>query len=141
AKMHNQPALALTDHGNMAGAVQLYKQCKAAGIKPFIGIEAYLIDPAIDDWENPPKGTKVGRYHVGLLALDEEGYKGLVKFTSKTHTRPRFNRFARCTLADLAELGKEYGDHIALTTGCYFGYLIQTLCNEGAGKARRVLDL
>lgn len=139
AAANKQPALALTDHGLMSGIVQLYQACKEFGIKPYPGIEAYLIDPEFDDWENPPKGAKVGRYHVCLLALSEEGYKALVKFTSKTHTRPRFNRFPRCTISDLAELGKESGEHIALLTGCYFGWLQQTLINDGPVKAAGVL--
>lgn len=139
AAANKQPALALTDHGLMSNVVQLYLACKEFGIKPFPGIEAYLIDPEQDDWENPPKGAKVGRYHVCLLALSEEGYKALVKFTSKTHTRPRFNRFPRCTISDLAELGKESGEHIALLTGCYFGWLQQTIINDGPEKGAGVL--
>ena len=141
AVMHKQPALALTDHGLMSGAVQLYQNCRKYGIKPFVGIETYLIDPERDDWEAPAKGAaKVGRYHVGLLSFTEDGYKALVKFSSKTHTRPRFNRFARCSLTDLAQLGKEAGEDIALTTGCYFGWLQQTLVNEGYDKAK-LIDL
>lgn len=142
AVMHKQPALALTDHGLMSGAVQLYQNCRKYGIKPFVGIETYLIDPERDDWEAPAKGAaKIGRYHVGLLSFTEDGYKALVKFSSKTHTRPRFNRFARCSLTDLAQLGKEAGEDIALTTGCYFGWLQQTLVNEGYDKAKRVLSI
>lgn len=139
AAANKQPALALTDHGLMSGTVQLYQACKEFGIKPFPGIEAYLIDPEFDNWYDPPKGATVGRYHVCLLALSEEGYKALVKFTSLTHTRPRFNRFPRASLSDLAELGKESGEHIALLTGCYFGWLQQTLINDGPKKAAGVL--
>jgi DNA polymerase-3 subunit alpha len=140
AVMNKQPALALTDHGLMSGIVKLYKECKAAGIKPFPGIETYLIDPEMDDWETPPKGAKVKRYHVGLLALDEEGYKALVKFSSMTHTRPRFSRFARCTIADLYTLGKQHGEHLALTTGCYFGLVQQRLVNNGPEAARKAIE-
>ena len=125
----------------MAGSVKLYKSCKEHGIKPYPGVEGYLIDPAIDDWENPPKGVKVGRYHFGLLALDETGYKALVKFVSLTHTRPRFNRFARASLGDLLELGQAHGDHLALTTGCFFGIVQQSLAVGDSEKAHRYVDL
>lgn len=141
AKREKQPGIALTDHGNMGGTVQLYKGAKKAGLKPFPGIEIYLIDPQQTDWENPPKGTKVGRYHLGLLALNEDGYKALVKFTSLTHTRPRFNRFPRAALQDLMELGMNHGKDIALTTGCFFGLVQQGLIRGGKKEARNRLKM
>lgn len=142
ARWH-QPALALTDHGNMAGTVRLYKACKKEGILPYPGLEGYLIDPEYLDWETPAKGDKVKRYHFGLLALTEEGYKGLVKFTSLTHTRPRFSRFPRATMGDLITLGNEYGTELALTTGCFFGLLQQMLVDPDRGMetAARVLRM
>ena len=143
AHKNGQPAIGLTDHGNMAGAVELYLAARDLGIKPFPGVEGYLIDPMFgDDWENPVgKGVTVGRYHFGLLALDEQGYKALVQFTTQTHTRPRFNRFPRATLADLATLGKDAGAHVALLTGCYFGWLQQTLVTDGPDAALKVLQV
>lgn len=136
-----QPALGLTDHGNMGGAVQLYKAGKKYGIDVFPGLEGYLIDPKTENWEAPTRGQKVKRYHFGLLALTEDGYKGLVKFTSLTHTRPRFNRFPRATLSDLASLGRDYGRELALTTGCYFGLIQQALVNEGLEEAEKYIDM
>lgn len=134
-----QPGCALSDHGNMSGTVQLYKACKEYGIKPFPGIEAYLLDPK---FEGPlEEAGKAGRYHLGLLALNEDGYKSLVRFTSLTHTRPRFSRFPRATLSDLAKLGMDNPDDIALTTGCFFGWLQQTLVREGPDQAERVLKM
>jgi DNA polymerase-3 subunit alpha len=139
AAADGQPAMALTDHGLMSGCVQLYKACQKHGIKPFPGIEAYLIDPDVEDWETPEKGERVGRYHLCLLALSEAGYKALVRFSSKTHTRPRFNRFPRCTVEDLEELGEEAGEDIAILTGCYFGLVQQTLLNKGCKEALAVV--
>ncbi len=136
-----QPALALTDHGNMAGSVQLYRHCRKHDVLPFPGVETYLIDPAATEWANPPRNYKVDRYHLGLMALDEQGYKALVKFVSMTHTRPRFSRFPRCTLDDLAVLGKEAGQHIALTTGCFFGLVQQTLVRGDEDKAHRIIKM
>lgn len=120
----------LTDHGTMGGFVQSYLACKARNMKPWAGFEGYLIDPERDDWEKPAKNSPVGRFHYGILARNEDGYKALVKFSSMTHTRPRFSRFPRNTLADLLELGKNHGDDLVLTTGCYFG-LIQQMIVRG----------
>lgn len=138
AKM-GQPGMALTDHGNGAGWVAHYKACKAHDIKPFPGVEGYLIDPQFDG--DLDDSGKAGRFHLGLLALSEKGYKGLVEFVSMTHTRPRFNRFPRFTLSDLAGFGQDYGKHIALTTGCYFGLVQQTLINEGPDAAERIIKM
>lgn len=135
----NQPGFVLSDHGNGAGWVQLYKSCKAYGIKAFPGIEAYLIDPEFEG-SLDESGT-AGRYHFGVMALSEKGYKALVEFTSLTHTRPRFSRFPRAALSDVARLGQYSGKHLALTTGCYFGWLQQTLVKKGPEEAERVLKM
>lgn len=124
AAAFGQPALALTDHGNMSGAVQLYQACKKEGILAFPGCEIYLVMNAADN--------KSKRYHLGLLALDFEGYSTLVKLSSRSHTRERFYRKPRIDLADLAELAASGASrHLALTTGCYFGLLVQTLLHGG----------
>lgn len=127
-----QPALALTDHGVMAGAIRLYKLCRKAGIEPFPGEEFYLVksmEP--EDREN--------RYHLGLLALDQRGFEGLVKLSSHSHTPDRFHRKPLVTFGDLSDFGQEYGDHVALTTGCYFGLPTQMLINAGFPEALRVV--
>jgi len=79
AKELGMPALAITDHGAMYGAIDFYKKCKQAGIKPIIGCEVYVArrtladkEPKIDD--NP--------YHLVLLARDERGYKNLLRLVS-----------------------------------------------------------
>lgn len=132
-----QPAMALTDHGNMSGTVQLYTACRKFDIAPFPGVEGYLLDPEFDG--DLADSSKVGRFHFGLMALDLKGYQALIKFVSKTHTRPRFNRFPRCTLSDLAALGKEAGPNLALTTGCFFGYVQQTLIRKGDAEAEKIV--
>lgn len=125
AKKLGQPGIGLTDHGNMAGVVAGYKATKQHDMAFFPGFEAYLIDPFHDGED--PYDSKASRYHLGLMALDYKGYKGLVKLTSLTHTRPRFSRFPRMTLQDLLEFGQEYGKHVILTTGCYFGLVQQQI--------------
>ena len=73
------PALGLTDHGVMNGAVEHYKACRAAGIKPILGLEAYLVD---DRRAGAPPGSRVERNHLTLLAATEAGFRNLVKLTS-----------------------------------------------------------
>jgi DNA polymerase III alpha subunit len=140
AKMLDYPALGLTDHGNMAGATKLYKACKQEGILPYPGVEAYLVDPAAQVDLESKEASKLGRYHLGLLARTERGYQGLVKLVSMSHTRPRFNRFPRLTLDDLIEYAQHYGGDTILMTGCFFGWLQQTLVYREEEQARGVLE-
>jgi DNA polymerase-3 subunit alpha len=129
-----QPALALTDHGVMAGCLRLYKLCRKAGIEPYPGEEFYLVKSLNDD-------TKTIRYHVGLLALTAKGYEGLVALSSRSHTRERFHKKPLIDLQDLIQFGFAYGEGVALTTGCFFGLPIQTLRNEGMDEAMRVVQM
>ena len=77
AKELNQPAVGLTDHGNMAGTVQLYLECKKAGIKPFPGTEIYLVRDRGD--------KKAKRYHACVLAYSTQGYTNLVRLNTWMH--------------------------------------------------------
>ena len=72
-----QPALGLTDHGVMNGAVELHKACAKHGVKPIVGCEIYLVD---DHTASGPGKTE--RNHLTLLAADDEGYRNLVKLSS-----------------------------------------------------------
>lgn len=129
AKSHAQPALALTDHGNMGGAVQLYKGCKKAGIVPFPGIEAYLKRDATD--------KTAQRYHIGLVAFTTEGYEGLVRLATRSHTRDRFHHKAHVDFSDFAEWAERgWTQGIAATTGCYFGIVTQAMVHQGYDAAK-----
>ncbi len=91
---YGQPALALTDHGNMFGAVDFYKQCTRLGVKPILGMEAYVTRDRFD--HNPDK-VKNRSFHMVLLARNEAGYRNLVKLSSKGflegfYYRPRIDR-------------------------------------------------
>jgi DNA polymerase-3 subunit alpha len=131
-----QPAVSLTDHGNMAGAVQLYQSARKHGVAPFIGVEAYLLDPqaSLED-----KNAK--RYHIGLLALNLDGYRGLMGLVNTSHTRPRFNRFPRITLEDLIQLSEDAADDVVILTGCYFGLVQQTLVNQDERQAKNIVKM
>lgn len=73
---YNMPALAITDHGSMSGVVAHYKTCKENGIKPIIGLEAYITD------DLTVKDTTSKYYHLILLAKNEIGYRNLKKLSS-----------------------------------------------------------
>ncbi len=82
AKGHGMTAMALTDHGNMYGAIEFYKECKNAGIKPIIGCEVYVAERKLTDKE---PGIDNKRYHLILLAKNLTGYKNLIKIVSKAN--------------------------------------------------------
>lgn len=130
AKM-GQEGMALTDHGNMAGAVQLYKACMKEGVLPFPGSELYVV--------NDVNNKDAKRFHLTVGALDFEGYKALVALSTKSHTRPNFHKKPRTSLADLHELSVRAADHVYVTTGCYFGLVQQPLVEKGEKAALAML--
>ena len=81
AKKFKMSAIAITDHGNMYGAIEFYKLAKKAGIKPIIGVEAYVTAGSRLDRTAEKGGTK-RYYHLTLLAKNLEGYKNLIKLVS-----------------------------------------------------------
>lgn len=124
-----QPALGLTDHGNMAGSVQLYKHCRDAGIKPFPGTELYVVE----DREN----KKAKRHHMCVVAYTTEGYKNLVNLNTLAnenfHHKPLLDHNDLALLSDDGSL-----KGIAATSGCYFGFIAQAIVN---GDEQRALSL
>jgi DNA polymerase-3 subunit alpha len=79
AKEWKMPALAITDHGNLFGAVHFYREALKNGIKPIIGMEAYV---AMDDMHKKPRKQKENYTHITLLAANERGYGNLMKLSS-----------------------------------------------------------
>src|SRR4051794_13857834 len=75
------PALALTDHGNMFGAIEFYNRARAAGVKPIVGMEAYVAQGSRLE-RHPGRG---GSNHLVLLARNEAGYRNLLKLTSAAY--------------------------------------------------------
>jgi DNA polymerase-3 subunit alpha len=86
ARRLGQPALALTDHGTMHGVIPFFRACKAAGIQPVVGVEAYLTR-----WGRPMAGRDPqldkGRHHLLLLAQNQAGYRNLLKICSDAQMR------------------------------------------------------
>jgi len=115
AKEFEMPAIALTDHGNMYGAVEFYKKCTDGGIKPILGVEAYMASRTRFDKE--PR-TDARRYHLTLLAKNNEGYRNLLKMVTKANLegyyyKPRMDW----------DLLTEYHEGIICLSGCLGGEL------------------
>ncbi|HWN65274.1 MAG TPA: DNA polymerase III subunit alpha [Candidatus Binatus sp.] len=88
------PAVAMTDHGNLYGAIEFYQEARRAGIKPIIGCEAYI---APHSHKDRPNSMRESAYHFTLLARDEIGYHNLIKLISTAHLdgfhyRPRIDK-------------------------------------------------
>src|SRR5829696_4435533 len=125
-----QPALGLTDHGVMNGALEFYKACRKNGIKPILGFEAYLVDDVKDD------AIKFERNHLTLLARDDTGSRNLVKLSSlgflEGLRRGKPN-------VDLSLLSRHSEGVIALT-GCLASRFCRRLVEDNPAEARAHLD-
>src|SRR5215831_4236154 len=81
-----QPAIAITDHGNMAASVELYQACRRAGIAPFPGSELYMVpDTAQYRLDRANKQVKATMYHLGVVAFTTAGYTNLVHLSTASH--------------------------------------------------------
>lgn len=128
------PALALTDHGVMYGAIELLKLCEKAGIKPIIGNEMYVINGSIED----PQPKKERRYHLVVLAKNAVGYRNLVKLTSISHLRGMRGRgiFARACIDK--HLLRQYSEGLIVATACLGGEIPQAILKGRPDAARKV---
>jgi DNA polymerase III subunit alpha len=82
AKKEEMEALALTDNGNMYGAIEFYKECKKAGIKPIVGVDSYLAGRSRFDKQ---AGVDKNRFRLVLLCKNEKGYKNLLKLVTASY--------------------------------------------------------
>ena len=123
------PALGLTDHGVMNGAVEHYKACKANGIKPILGLEAYLVD----DRRAEGRGE---RNHLTLLAANDEGFRNLVKLTSGGF----LDGFRRGKPSVDAELLDRHASGVIVLTGCLQSRFCQHLLDGRMPQARAHAD-
>jgi DNA polymerase III subunit alpha len=112
AKDNGMNALALTDHGNLHGALEFYNKAKKAGINPIIGYEAYIA-PGSRFARGDASSSKEASYHLTLLAKNHTGFKNLVKLASKAslegfYYKPRIDR----------EILEEHNEGIICLSGC-----------------------
>ncbi|MBD2095457.1 DNA polymerase III subunit alpha [Trichocoleus sp. FACHB-591] len=126
------PAIALTDHGVMYGAIELIKVCRGKNIKPIIGNEMYVINGDIEKQERRP------RYHQVVLAKNTQGYKNLVKLTTISHLKGVQGKgiFSRpCINKDLLQ---QYHEGLIVTSACLGGEVPQAIMQGKPEVARRV---
>jgi DNA polymerase III subunit alpha len=125
-----QPALGLTDHGVMNGSIELYKACKKAGIKPILGLEAYLVD------DIRTEAVRYERNHLTLLASTDEGFRNLTKLSSagflEGYRRGKAN-------VDLDLLSRYCKDVIVLT-GCLQSRFCRRIVEDNPAEARAHVD-
>jgi DNA polymerase III subunit alpha len=151
AAADGQPAIGITDHGNMYGVLDFYKGAKKAGIKPIIGTEAYMAKESrherpsrrgrLDDGggDGGAAGDKL-YYHLTLLAETNQGYANLIKLSSEAYLDGYYMK----PRADWDMLA-QYHEGIIATTGCLGGVVLQALLNGdeelAATRAARLQDI
>ena len=123
-------AIALTDHGVMYGVIEFYQKAKARGIKPIIGVEAYI---APHGMKNKRAKIDEERYHLTLLAKNETGYKNLMKLTTLAHLegfyyKPRIDY-------DLLE---HYSEGIICMSGCVSGHIPRLIIAGKYEEAKKI---
>ena len=124
-------ALALTDHGNLFGAIDFYNQAKARGIKPLIGCEIYLTDGSrLARTGRSEEGKSI--FHMGLLARNRTGYQNLLKLVSDAHLRGFYYR----PRADFETLAR-YSEGLIAFTGCLAALVPQRLLYGRYDDARK----
>ncbi len=133
AKDFGMPAMAITDHGNMYGAIEFYKECKKAGIKPIIGCEFYVAERKLSDKE---PGVDNKRYHLIVLAKNLQGYKNLMRLVTIANLegyyyKPRIDE----------ETLKKYSDGLIALSGCMGGKLSRAILAGNMEKAEEIIKV
>ena len=138
-----QPALGITDHGNMYGVLDFYKACRDAGVNPIIGTEAYMAGESrfdrpvrrgkVDDTGGDTEGGGKLYYHLTLLAETTQGYRNLMKLSSAAYLegyyyKPRVDW----------ELLERHHDGVIATTGCLGGVVLQALLAGDEARATKL---
>ncbi len=128
AKEQGSPAVAITDHGVMYGVIEFYQKCKKAGIKPIIGMEAYIAPGSRLDKE---AASFTRNYHLLLLAKDNQGYHNLIELVSKAHLegfyyKPRIDW----------ELLEQHHDGLIALSACLGGEVPQLILSGDLEKAK-----
>ena len=128
------PALAITDHGVLYGAIDFYQQAREKGIKPIIGCEVYVA-PGSRLEKKAGSGGRDAYHHLGLLAKDETGYKNLVQLATAAHFegfyyKPRIDK----------ELLAAHGQGLIALSGCLASEIPELIMKDQLAKARETID-
>jgi len=126
------PALAITDHGNLFGAISFYEEAMRQGIKPIIGIEAYIAPHS--RFDKTAHGIKEASFHITLLARNEIGYQNLLKLTTASYLegfyyKPRIDK----------EILKKHHEGLIGLSGCLKGEIPHHTWNEQIDKAKEAI--
>tara|TARA_B100000953_G_scaffold232186_1_gene193583 strand:- start:25191 stop:28748 length:3558 start_codon:yes stop_codon:yes gene_type:complete len=136
-----QPAIGITDHGNMYGVVDFYRACREQGIKPVLGTEAYMAHESrserptrrgrLDDSGGETEGGRKLYYHLTLLAENATGYRNLIQVASRAflegyYYKPRVDW----------EVLADHNEGLIATTGCLGGQVLQALLRDDYEGAR-----
>ncbi|MEJ5254472.1 MAG: DNA polymerase III subunit alpha [Acidimicrobiales bacterium] len=140
AAADGQPAIGITDHGNMYGVLDFYKACQAAGLKPIIGSELYQAyehrteRPARrgrqDDTGGDAEGGRKAYYHLTALAENQTGYKNLIQLSSRAYLEGYYMK----PKVDW-ELLDEHHEGLIVTSGCLGGQVLQALLQGADDRA------
>ncbi len=130
AKEYGMPAVAITDHGNLFGAIDFYRSARKSGIKPIIGIEAYIINGELND----ERSKSNNRYHLILLAQNGTGYANLIKLSSKSYIdgfyyKPRISK----------SLLSAHADGLICLSACVKGEIPSLILNERYREAEETI--
>lgn len=128
----NMPALSLTDHGVMNGSLDMFKACKAEGIKPILGIEAYYVD----DRHKVKEMSKYERNHLTLLAESDTGFRNLVELSSEGFLEGYHRGKANVDM----ELLERHAEGVIVLTGCLQARFVKRLVEDRPDEAREHLD-
>jgi len=133
ASQYRMPALGITDHGNMFGAIDFYQACVNSGIKPIIGCEIYVAPQS--RYVKEGSGISEAANHLILLVRDRTGYKNLMRLVSIGYLegfyyRPRIDK----------EVLKEYSEGLICLTGCLKSEVSQAILNDDHDKAKKAIS-
>ncbi|MBD3287780.1 DNA polymerase III subunit alpha [candidate division KSB1 bacterium] len=128
---YKMPALAITDHGNMFGAIEFYQEASSAGIKPIIGAEVYIAPGSRFEKTVSKNDTKDTSFHLVLLAKDEIGYKNLMKLISIGYLegfyyKPRIDK----------EVLSQHSKGLIALSSCLKGEIPQMILRENMERAK-----
>ena len=131
-KGQGMEAVAVTDHGTMSGLLELYDTCNANGIKPILGLEAYVAARKRTD-KDPEKDRE--RFHITLLAMNEKGFENLCRLTTEAeehgrYYKPRIDH----------EIMEEYNEGIICLSGCAGSEISECLKNDDLAGARKLIE-
>ena len=138
AKEFNMPAVAITDHGNMFGVIEFYKECVKSGVKPIIGCEIYISRGSMHDKSFKKSSAEIQErslHHLILLAKNYTGYKNLLKITSISYLegfyyKPRIDK----------SVLKQYSEGLIAMSACLKGEISEKALIYGEEEAEKALN-